>query len=229
MKTKKSSWGLFVDATSSGDKVLVYAPWRIIGFPFFVLGLRTSISGNLLTFLSFVVSISGALLFITGFGYYERLIAAMLIQIGLGIDNVDGALARAKNQASVFGGWLAILFVTMKTSIIWSCISIGVFFNTNDSTDLIFGVITVAHLFISYVLLYVKNLMKIQNIKINSTFKIKNHRLGLENSLDLIIFIFAVMNLIDYLPKFMSIAGIIPWLLLIYSTVVSINLDNNKK
>ena len=51
--------------------------------------------------------------------------------MGLGVDTVDGALARYKKQSSEFGSWLSVIFVTLKTNIIWLCAIFSVYKSIN--------------------------------------------------------------------------------------------------
>jgi CDP-L-myo-inositol myo-inositolphosphotransferase len=69
---------------------------------------RTSIRPNTITVLSFLICVSGALLFSFG-QYLYTAIAGVLIQFSSIVDGCDGEIARLKLQTSRFGAWLDTL------------------------------------------------------------------------------------------------------------------------
>ncbi|MFQ5990171.1 MAG: CDP-alcohol phosphatidyltransferase family protein [Candidatus Methylomirabilales bacterium] len=66
--------------------------------------LKTTITPNSISFVSFVLSMLGAMLFFFG-GYIPLLIGATLAQLASVIDGCDGEIARLKFQMTEFGGW----------------------------------------------------------------------------------------------------------------------------
>jgi len=74
-------------------RVAVYITWLFV---------RTSISPNQVTFLSFILQLVGsALLFFSSYKY--SVIAVILLQLRMIFDSVDGELARCKNMRSGIG------------------------------------------------------------------------------------------------------------------------------
>ncbi len=66
--------------------------------------LRTSLTPNAVSLISFALSIAGALLFFVT-GYPALAIGGALAQISSIVDGCDGEIARLKQQASEFGAW----------------------------------------------------------------------------------------------------------------------------
>jgi CDP-L-myo-inositol myo-inositolphosphotransferase len=65
---------------------------------------RTPISPNGISILSFAVSIIGAIMFCMG-GYVWTILAGLVIQLSSIVDGCDGEVARLRFQSSKFGGW----------------------------------------------------------------------------------------------------------------------------
>ena len=65
---------------------------------------RTPISPNGISLMSFAVSIIGAILFCMG-GYVWTILAALAIQLSSIVDGCDGEVARLRFRSSKFGGW----------------------------------------------------------------------------------------------------------------------------
>jgi len=66
--------------------------------------LRTRATPNLISVLSFLLCVLGALCFTLG-GYAALVLGAVLGQLSSIVDGCDGEVARLKHQASEFGGW----------------------------------------------------------------------------------------------------------------------------
>jgi len=65
---------------------------------------RTPISPNGISLLSFAVGIIGAIMFCLG-GYIWTILAGLVIQLSSIVDGCDGEVARLRFQSSKFGGW----------------------------------------------------------------------------------------------------------------------------
>ncbi len=66
--------------------------------------LRTDITPNFISFLSFILCCIGAFFFFLG-GYINLIIGAILAQVASIVDGCDGEIARLKFQETEFGGW----------------------------------------------------------------------------------------------------------------------------
>ncbi|MBA7580200.1 nucleotidyl transferase [Candidatus Atribacteria bacterium 1244-E10-H5-B2] len=66
--------------------------------------LKGRITPNQISFLSFILSVIGAIFFFLG-GYVNLLIGGVLAQVSSIVDGCDGEIARLKFQTSEFGGW----------------------------------------------------------------------------------------------------------------------------
>ena len=65
---------------------------------------RTPVSPNGISLMSFAVGIIGAIMFCLG-GYIWTILAGLVIQLSSTVDGCDGEIARLKFQSSKFGGW----------------------------------------------------------------------------------------------------------------------------
>ena len=66
--------------------------------------LKTNITPNHVSFLSFVLSLIGGIFFFLG-GYINLVVGGILAQVSSIIDGCDGEIARLKFQVSDFGEW----------------------------------------------------------------------------------------------------------------------------
>jgi CDP-L-myo-inositol myo-inositolphosphotransferase len=66
--------------------------------------LKTRISPNLVSFISFIIATFGAVFFFLG-GYANLVVGGILAQLSSIIDGCDGEIARLKFQTTEFGGW----------------------------------------------------------------------------------------------------------------------------
>jgi hypothetical protein len=76
--------------------------YRLVAFAIAQILRNTPVTPNLVTIVSFFVSVAAAFLF-AGHSY---VVAVILAQIACLLDFVDGALARAKKVSSVYGQWV---------------------------------------------------------------------------------------------------------------------------
>ncbi len=112
--------------------------------------LRTSITPNQISFISFCLSAFASLLFIAG-GYKWLLAGGVLAQLSSIIDGCDGEIARLKYQESNFGGWFDAILdrygdALLAFGLTWHCYSID-----NGSFVLLLGFVALIGSFmISY-------------------------------------------------------------------------------
>ncbi len=66
--------------------------------------LKTNLTPNIISFFSFLLSLSGAFFFFLG-GYISLVVGGILTQISSVIDGCDGEVARLKYKSTDFGGW----------------------------------------------------------------------------------------------------------------------------
>jgi len=78
---------------------------RKLSKPLTALAIKLGLSPNLITFISFGVGLLAAAFFATG-NRWLILLGALLLQLSLVIDCVDGEVARATRRFSVLGAWL---------------------------------------------------------------------------------------------------------------------------
>ena len=100
---------------------------------------RTPISPNVISLLSFAVSIMGALMFGLG-GYSWTILAGLIIQLSSIVDGCDGEVARIRFQSSRFGGWFDTILDRYADIAIVGGISFG-FWLTHPHVSVWFGAI----------------------------------------------------------------------------------------
>ena len=113
--------------------------------------INTKITPNQITFISLILGIASAPFFFLG-TYPQLIIGAALFYASFILDLVDGELARCKKKYSDFGVWLDMTFDSFNNSLIVLVSAIGLFFNTNNSTILIIGLIAFFNIYIRYYL-----------------------------------------------------------------------------
>jgi 1L-myo-inositol 1-phosphate cytidylyltransferase / CDP-L-myo-inositol myo-inositolphosphotransferase len=85
---------------------------------------RTSISPNGISLLSFAVGIIGAVMFCLG-GYTWTILAGLVIQLSSIVDGCDGEVARLRFQSSKFGGWFDTILDRYTDTAIVAGVSFG--------------------------------------------------------------------------------------------------------
>jgi hypothetical protein len=78
---------------------------RKLSKPLTALAIKLGLSPNVITFISFGVGLLAAVFFASG-SRWLTILGALLLQLSLVIDCVDGEVARATRRFSVFGAWL---------------------------------------------------------------------------------------------------------------------------
>ena len=186
---------------------------RLIGYPFFVLSVRIGIKANYLSVLVFVFRVIASVLFLHG-EYFWSLGAICFMHLSSGVDCVDGPLARYRGEASKLGEWLCSVSMVVKTAMMWSCITIGVYRDALNPIVLIFGMVIVGHLLVTHYLM--KEKRRFGDTKGAIKFgKRPQDTIGFEFVLDSIITFFVIFNQPYNLLLFMAFAGFIPWSILI--------------
>ncbi len=85
---------------------------------------RTPISPNGISLLSFAVGIIGAIMFCLG-GYIWTILAGLVIQLSSIADGCDGEVARLRFQSSKFGGWFDTILDRYADTAIVAGVSFG--------------------------------------------------------------------------------------------------------
>ena len=209
-----STYQTFKSALSSGDKALPYVLHRWIGYPFFVSALQLGLKANHLTVLSLLLGIGGAALFLLD-GYAWKVSGVILVNLGLGVDTVDGALARHRGEASEFGAWLSAFGVTLRTIVIWSCVAGGVYWREGEPLALILGIVVLGHLFMSYHLMRTNKTYAFYRYTDGAVGISKTSRLGLEAGQVLFLTVFGLLNQLYLLLIVFAGVGAIPWVILL--------------
>jgi len=85
---------------------------------------RTPISPNGISLLSFAVCIIGAVMFCLG-GYILTIMAGLVVQLSSIVDGCDGEVARLRFQSSKFGGWFDTILDRYADTAIVAGVSFG--------------------------------------------------------------------------------------------------------
>lgn len=217
---KDLSWNGFRKALASGDEAVPYVIHRLIGYPFFLAGVKLGVKANYMTVLSLLFSIAAAVLLLAD-GYLLQVYAVIFLNLGLAVDTIDGPLARHRKEASDFGAWLSALGLTIKTITIWSCLAIGVYWRETEPTALILGIIAVGHLFATYHLMRTNKTYDFYQFGHGAVAVTKTRRLGLEMGWVSLISLFALLDRLYLLLIVFAGIGAVPWSILILRAVQS--------
>jgi phosphatidylglycerophosphate synthase len=102
------------------------------------LALRTGISANVITALQTLVGLIGAAML--AFPQTSHQIAGiLLLQLGFVLDNVDGEVARYRNEVSLTGKYLDLLGHEYVVPAIFFCTGIGIFLRHGSFESVVFG------------------------------------------------------------------------------------------
>ena len=115
---------------SGGDLIITFI-YKPISIYICRLLRRTKITPNQITIFSTIPGLLGAYYVSTG-KYFYIILGALLIHIKQLLDNVDGTLARLKNQSSVFGKYLDGLVDTIVIISWWAAFVIGYYNQTSN-------------------------------------------------------------------------------------------------
>jgi phosphatidylglycerophosphate synthase len=97
---------------------------RKIAKPFTRVALRVGLKPNAITLLSFLIGIGAAASFAGG-SWFWLLVGALLLQLSLVLDCVDGEVARATRTFTPFGAWLDALTDRVKELLVYAGLAFG--------------------------------------------------------------------------------------------------------
>jgi len=100
--------------------------------------LKTGITPNQISVLSFVIGLAGASFFFTG-EYFYLILGAMLVHIHSIVDGCDGEVARLKLRQTKYGGWLDSVLDRYADAAIILGLAYGYWSITGDMTIWIIG------------------------------------------------------------------------------------------
>ncbi|UJZ87813.1 CDP-alcohol phosphatidyltransferase family protein [Heyndrickxia coagulans] len=110
--------------------IWVYYVIRPLSFFVTWLFLKVKINANLATIISMIIGVIGSFIFIPN-GFFFHLIGAILINLWIVLDCVDGNIARFTKKTSTFGMFLDGLSGYFFTTFLYICIGLSVFFSQN--------------------------------------------------------------------------------------------------
>ena len=206
--------------------------------PFF---LKTSLTPNQVTAISGIFGVIGAALLLSQ-DYKLLILGAIFLQLFSILDLVDGDIARAKKMQSNWGWWLDIFFDKFNDFLIILCISLGVYFKTQDYKMLVLGIFLMGFVFsIQFILLLNETLFYRKRITNDFIFKdarykniqskiklfllinyFRNHISLQHNSFLFIVSLFAFLNLMEIGLIFLTIHAAISLVIIIIINFIKI-------
>lgn len=105
---------------------------RKLSKPLSALAIKLRISPNLVTAISFIVGVAAALSFAQG-DRWALILGALLLQLSLILDCVDGEVARATTRFSVIGAWLDASTDRVKEYAVYAGLAAGAVVNGVES------------------------------------------------------------------------------------------------
>lgn len=198
-----------------GDEHLISLIYRPITEPIAKLLFKTSITPNQITTLGIIVALISGIFF--SFGEYKYLlIGAILSQVTLILDLLDGQIARYKNIRTVFGRWYDQLANKIMKYLMLLGATIGAYKISNNPLILIIGAIAIFNIitisFISNIRLFYDKFRGYHELPKPKKFFIPFGMLSTT-----LITIAALFNKIDWLLWFFAVVGTLGWIKQIYS------------
>jgi CDP-L-myo-inositol myo-inositolphosphotransferase len=114
---------------------------------------NTPVTPNQVTYTSFVIGVVAAAFFFTG-DRGNCVIGALLAFLSSELDGVDGLLARARNQTSVFGAYLDLFLDRVLDFLLFGSVVAATWKQTGNDTLLIAGLVGLALYNLQLVLYY---------------------------------------------------------------------------
>jgi CDP-L-myo-inositol myo-inositolphosphotransferase len=110
--------------------------------------LKTKITPNWISFLSFILTITGAIFFFLR-GYANLVIGGILAQLSSIIDGCDGEIARLKLQTSDFGGWFDAVLDRYADAFLLFGLTYYVYFGNKSLLTLFIGFLAIIGTFMN--------------------------------------------------------------------------------
>lgn len=111
-------------------------------FTFYLLKYWPKITPNLVSTLSFILSIIACLLFVNN-NYLLRILGIIILQISFALDCSDGEIARIKNSSTKFGAVLDSLFDRIKEILLFLSISFFAYLQTENLNIILVAIINI--------------------------------------------------------------------------------------
>ena len=169
--------------------------------------LRTGISANMVTFLSFVISLMSTPFFLVNERGY-LILGAVILNAGYILDYVDGEIARTMKETSKFGKWLDFTFDRILDGIVFTIIIIGVYLSTGNILMGFLGLITLVLRFLIDILRWspriIDHEVQIVNEYTQTNF-IKSQFLYTKANLYILVLIFSLFGRMDLFIYFWAI------------------------
>ena len=150
MKKKKRSFLQYTSKTPGAknyqvdhDGVIMRRICRGLSIPVAQALSKTKITPNMITFLSFALTIPAFILFLRG-EYIYTVIAGSFALLSYFADYLDGSLARIKKMGSVYGHWLDTNFGRMGIITLFLGITIGVYIQERTPFVWLFGFLAIS-------------------------------------------------------------------------------------
>jgi phosphatidylglycerophosphate synthase len=137
----------FRKCQKSEEDILTRSYTRNISLIFTKYLVQTDLTPNQITVIGFTVTLLAAFLLTTGV-YFYFVIGAILVQLSLIIDCVDGEVSRLKKMTSKFGKWLDSSLDRIGIFILLMALSLGFYQQMKDLLVLLLGIITMSSFYL---------------------------------------------------------------------------------
>lgn len=179
---------------------------------------KTNITPNIVTTISTILGFVAAYFFYKA-DYLSLIIGAIFITISYTLDCVDGELARYKNTGSKFGAWWDSVGDRLVEYVVFSSLTMGLYFKTNNPTILIVGFFGFANLMMIPLM---RNLTRVtldpqpkHELKLG-----KINYLGGTETFRVLVTLAALLNQVYYFIWLYALLGAAVWIRQIYRVVV---------
>lgn len=112
---------------------------------------RTNLSPNSITFISFIIGLIAAYFLALGLWKF-LIIGGILVFISYTLDDVDGEVARLKKMGSAKGAWLDMIFDRIREAVLFFGICFGLYGQTLNYKVWIYGFIALVSIYLTEII-----------------------------------------------------------------------------
>lgn len=201
-------------------RMLVY---RHFSVPLTSVLVRTNISPNMITTFSLILA------FVSTFFYYKAdyaslVIGAIILNVSLILDHVDGEVARYKKISSSFGAWWDGVCDKVSEYVVFLSLTLGLYFKTINPGILILGLFGLANLMMISIVRSL-NRLYLNAFKTNE-LNLGRFYLASGDTFVVLVTVATLLNQIYYFLWVYSILGALVWIRQVYRA--GINYHKNK-
>ncbi len=168
---------------------------------------KTRVTPNQVTFVSFLLAVLGSFFFIWG-TWANLIVGALVWLVSELLDFVDGDLARAKKMVSISGKLCDIIGDTLKKPLIIASLSYGYFALHNAPIALLLGMLAITNIFLIEVLR--SYIAEVTNDR-KPIWKVRKTVFGMLDTIVIIVLFGALANQLFVVLVLLAFVPIIIW------------------